>query len=145
MKYKMTEDEYQSCVKYVQEHYVHIPDFLIVDQSNWRNRSILARALMRVEKYEQAIQLFKTVVSTEPEIKFNGEAILTEVEDQVICLTSLALLMQLNDSYDRNEVKVYLETAKYYTEKYAEYFKFFTVTQIQEQIEKALSILEENL
>ena len=134
----MKKEDYQHWVKYIQRQYMQIPDFLIADQENWRNRSILARALTRQQQYEPARELFQTIVPIRPQRTGENGTKLSEIEDKAICLISLALLLQLELPYDQDEVRSYLEEVKRYLKQYPEEFQFFTVAEMEKEIETAV-------
>jgi tetratricopeptide (TPR) repeat protein len=60
--------------------------------SNWRNRSVLARALVRAGEYEPAIILFESIVDINVNIEVDCSG-LPEVEDKVWCLQELAVIV----------------------------------------------------
>jgi len=118
----LTQDEYQYWIDEIKKTYTNLPDRLINDMSNWRNRSTMARFLVILEKNIPAIELFKSVL----DIKVNEEEDcfnLSEVEDKVWCLKDLAIALW-HTTGNREEGIQYLEEAKALITAYPRQFDF---------------------
>ncbi len=130
----LTQEEYQHWIEHVREKHFPLADVVVNDINNWRNRSVLARALVRAKKYEPAIELFKSVldvnVSTEEKDCFT----LSEVEDKVWCLQELALCLW-HTTGKRSEILKYLEEAIILIAIYPIQFNFMDKHEVWREIQ----------
>lgn len=86
----LTPEQYNQWIEEIRVYHFPLPEILVGDMNNWRNRSIVARALVRTKKYEQAIVIFKTLLDVEVNLQIDELSFFTEVEDKTWCLLELA-------------------------------------------------------
>lgn len=78
----MTQEDYQYWMEYVNQNYFPFPSILVRDMSNWRHRSMLARALVRANQYAPAIELFQSIIDITVNVEEEDCISLSEVEDR---------------------------------------------------------------
>ena len=130
----LTQEEYQQWIKYVRENYFSLHDVIVKDISNWRHRSMLARALMRIGEYEPAIELFKSVVDIDVNTEEKDCFTLSEVEDKVWCLKELAICLWCTTG-KRSEALKYMEEALTLIANYPSQFKFMDRREVWSEIQ----------
>lgn len=130
----LTQEEYKQWIDHVRENSFPLPENTVNDMNNWRNRSILARALVRAKKYAPAIELFKSIIginiNTEEEDCFT----LSEVEDKVWCLQELAISLW-HTTGKRGEALKYMEEALALIVKYPRQFNFMDRCEVWREIQ----------
>ncbi len=82
----LTQQVYQDWIEYIRKNHFSLPDIVVKDINNWRNRAVLARGLVRAKKYDAAIELFKSIVDVNICMEEKDCFTLSEVEDKVWCL-----------------------------------------------------------
>lgn len=85
----MNQVNYGYWVEYLKNNYLPLPDCLVADFSNWRSRSLVARALIRAGEPEAALELLKTVIFINLDLT-RQPLLFSEVEDKVWCLMEAA-------------------------------------------------------
>ncbi|MEG6585422.1 hypothetical protein [Dendrosporobacter sp. 1207_IL3150] len=130
----MTYKEYQEWIDYINRYHFPLADSVVQDMNNWRNISILARALVRAKKYAPAIELFKSII----EVNINHEEKdcfnLSEVEDKVWCLQELAISLW-HTTGKRGEALKYVEEALTIIAKYPRQFNFLDRCEVWREIQ----------
>jgi tetratricopeptide (TPR) repeat protein len=139
----LTQEKYQQWIDDIRESHFPLPDVVIKDMNNWRHRSILARALFRVKKYQSAIELFKSIldveINTEEPECFN----LSEVEDRVWCLMELAMCLW-KVTGKRREALVYCHEALVFIDRYPKQFNFMDKREVWSQIQDFIFFTSRN-
>jgi tetratricopeptide (TPR) repeat protein len=107
----------------VRENYFPLPDIIVENMSNWRKRSVLARALVRVGKYAPAIELFQSILEIDVNIEGKDCFSLSEVEDKVWCLKELAICLW-HTTGKRSEALKYMEESITLIVTYLSQFNF---------------------
>jgi tetratricopeptide (TPR) repeat protein len=144
----LTQEEYQYWIDEVKKTYPNLPDGLINDMLNWRNRSTLARFLIILGKNVPAIELFKSVLDIEVHEEEDCVS-LSEVEDKVWCLKDLAIVLW-HTTGKREEGIQYLEEAKALIMAYPGQFDFLKKDEEWDEIQNFMiftskeAIIEEN-
>lgn len=130
----LTQKEYQEYIEQVRENHFPLPDVVVRDINNWRNRSILARALVRIGKYEPAMELFKSVVNIDINTEEKDCFTLSEVEDKVWCLQELAICLWRTTG-KRSEALKYLKEALALLAMYPSQFNFMDKGKVWREIQ----------
>ncbi|MEN6411939.1 MAG: hypothetical protein ABFC84_04115 [Veillonellales bacterium] len=130
----LTQKEYQAWIEYVRENHFPLSDIVVDDINNWRNRSVLARALVRVKKYAPAIELFKSILDVEIHTEEKDCFRLSEVEDKVWCLQELALSVWRTIG-NRSEALTYMEEALTLIATYPTQFNFLDRCEVWREIQ----------
>jgi tetratricopeptide (TPR) repeat protein len=150
----LTQEEYQQWIKHVRENYFSLPDVVVKEMSNWRNRSVLARALVRAKKYAPAIELFKSILEVDVNIEEKDCFSLSEVEDKVWCLKELAMTLWRTTG-KRSKALKYMEEAITLIATYPSHFNFMdrcksgekskTLFFLRLKVKKENSLVEGNI
>lgn len=130
----LTQEEYQYWIEYVRENHFSLHDVIVKDITNWRHRSMLARALVRTGEYEPAIILFKSIVGIKISTEEKDCFTLSEVEDKVWCLQELAICLWRTTG-KRNEALKCLEEALTLITKYPSQFNFMDRHEVWREIQ----------
>ena len=129
----LTQGEYQQWIKHIRENYFSLPDVVVKDMTNWRNRSVLARALVRAKEYAPAIELFKSIVDISINTEEKDCFTLSEVEDKVWCLQELAICVW-KVTGKRSEALSYLQEALLFINRYPKQFNFMDRCEVWGEI-----------
>lgn len=119
----LTQKEYKDWIEYIRQNHFPLPAIVVEDINNWRNRAVLARALVRAKKYDLAIELFKSIIHVDIYIEEKDCFTLSEVEDKVWCLQELALCLWHTEG-KRCEALKYLKEALTLLTIYPNQFNF---------------------
>jgi tetratricopeptide (TPR) repeat protein len=131
----LTQEEYQKWIKHIRENYFSLPDVVVKEMSNWRNRSVLARALVRAKKYAPAIKLFKSILEVEVNTTEGKDCFsLSEVEDKVWCLKELAMCVW-KVTGKRSTALPYLKEALLLLNRYPKQFNFMDRCEVWREIQ----------
>lgn len=130
----LTQKEYQEYIEYVRKNHFPLPDGVVKDINNWRNRSILARALVRAKKYKPAIELFNSVVEINISTEVTDSFTLSEVEDKTWCLKELAVCLW-HTTGKRSETLKYLDKALTLIATYPSQFNFMDKLEVWREIQ----------
>jgi tetratricopeptide (TPR) repeat protein len=130
----LTQEEYQQWIEIVRENYFPLPDIIVENMSNWRNRSVLARALVRTKKYAPAIELFQSILEVDVNTEEKDCFSLSEVEDKVWCLQELAICVW-KVTGKRSEALPYLQEALLFINRYPKQFNFMDRREVWKKIQ----------
>lgn len=130
----LTQEEYKQWIDHIRENYFPLPEMTVNNMNNWRNRSILARALVRAKKYAPAIELFKSIIDININTEEKDCFTLSEVEDKVWCLQELAISLW-HTTGKRGEALKYLEEALTLIAKYPRQFNFMDRCEVWREIQ----------
>lgn len=130
----LTKKEYQGWIEYIRENHFPLPDVVVRDINNWRNRSVVARALVRAKKYAPAIELFKSVLNVDVIMEEMDCFTLSEVEDKVWCLQELAICLW-HTTGKRSEALMYLTEALLLIAAYPSQFNFMDKCEVWREIQ----------
>lgn len=130
----LTQEEYKQWIDHVRENSFPLPETTVNDMNNWRNRSILARALVRAKKYAPAIELFKSIIDININTEEKDCFTLSEVEDKVWCLQELAISLW-HTTGKRGEALKYMEEALALIVKYPRQFNFMDRCEVWREIQ----------
>ena len=130
----LTQEEYQQWIEHVRENYFPLPDLTVNDMNDWRNRSVLARALVRAKKYAPAIELFKSIVDINVNTEEKDCFSLSEVEDKMWCLQELAITLWRTTG-KRSEALKYMEEAIMLIVTYPRQFNFMDKCEVWREIQ----------
>jgi tetratricopeptide (TPR) repeat protein len=130
----LTQREYQQWIKHIRENYFSLPDVVVNDMTNWRNRSVLARALVRAKKYAPAIELFQSILEINVNIEEKDCFSLSEVEDKVWCLKELAICLW-HTTGKRSEALQYMKEAMMLIATYPSQFNFMDRCEVWREIQ----------
>lgn len=129
----LTQEEYQYWIDEIKKTYTNLPDGLVNDMSNWRNRSTLARFLVITGKAVPAIELFKSVLDVEMTEEKDCFS-LSEVEDKVWCLQELAIILW-HTTRKRSDSLKYMEEALTLIAIYPKQFNFLDKCEVWREIQ----------
>lgn len=135
----LTQEEYQYWIYHINTNYFPLPDIIVKDMSDWRKRSTLARALVRIGEYTPAIVLFKSIIGIDvnKEKDFSG---LSEIEDKVWCLQELAIILWRTTG-NRGEALTYTQKAVTLIATYPQQFNFLDKDEVWCEIQDFIFFL----
>lgn len=130
----LTREEYQYWIDDINKKHFPLPDVVVKDVSNWRNRSILARTLVRTGEYAPAIELFKSIIDIDIHTEEKDCFSLSEVEDKVWCLQELAIILWRTTG-KRKEALLYCQEALLFIDRYPKQFNFMDKCEVWSEIQ----------
>lgn len=130
----LTQEEYQYWIDDINKNHFPLPDVVVKDISNWRNRSILARALVRAKKYAPAIELFKSILDVDVDTEEKDCFSLSEIEDKFWCLQELGICLW-HTTGRRSEALPYLQEALLLINRYPQQFNFMDKCEVWYEIQ----------
>lgn len=131
----MTPKEYQYWIEHVRKNYLSLPDITIKDMSNWRHRSVLAKALARTGEYKPAIELFQSILDITVNGNEDDDSSLSDVEDKVWCLKELAIILWRTTG-SRKEAIQFMEEATKLLTTYPQQFTFLDKCEVWREIQE---------
>lgn len=131
----LTQEEYQYWIEYVNKNYFPLPDITVKDMSNWRHRSVLARALARAREYGPAMELFQSIAAITVDSEEENWSGLSEVEDKAWCLKEMAVILWRTTG-SRKEAVPYMEQARVLIETHPQQFQFLNRWEVWREIQE---------
>ncbi len=131
----LTKEEYQYWIEHINKNHFPLPAVIVKNISNWRNRSVLARALVRSREYIPAIELFRSIIDITVHDEEENCFSFSEVEDKTWCLQELAIILW-RTSGDREQALKYMEEAIRLIATYPEQFNFMDKHEVWREIQE---------